>query len=529
MKKAVAYLEPFMEAERAKTGASASKGRIVMATVKGDVHDIGKNIVGVVLRCNGYEVIDLGVMVPAEKILDTAVAEDCQLVGLSGLITPSLDQMVHVAREMRRRGLELPLLIGGATTSRQHTAVKIAPEYDAPDVHVNDASRAVGVVASLLDPRAARRGRPQERRRTRRACARCTRASSRSRCSPTPRRAPGASRLEFRRRGPAHAPRSSAAARWTTCPSSPWSAYIDWTFFFSAWELKRPLPEDLRASRVRRARPASSTTRPSSCSRRIIDEKLLVARGVYGFWPAASDGDDLVLFEDDRARRELARFPMLRQQRPRAEGAPTLCLADFVAPLESGLPRRGRRLRGDGRHRRRRARRALRGGPRRLPRDHGQGPRRPARRGLRRVAPPAGAPRSRLRRDEELSQRGPDRREVPRHPARPSATRRAPTTARSAPSSACSGAEEIGMELTESCAMTPAASVSGLYFAHPKARYFNVGPVGRDQVEAYAARRARAAPRGGALARPEPGLRAGGLARGRGTAAGRALRRGRAP
>jgi 5-methyltetrahydrofolate--homocysteine methyltransferase len=484
MKKAVAYLEPFMETERAETGASSSKGRLVMATVKGDVHDIGKNIVGVVLRCNGYEVLDLGVMVPAEKILDTAVAEGCDLVGLSGLITPSLDQMVHVAREMRRRGLALPLLIGGATTSRQHTAVKIAPEYEPPTVHVNDASRAVGVVANLLDTR------------LRDAFVR-TNAASQDRL-----RALHASKvekpllpysvararrlqLEFR---PEEQPRPAFLGRRVLGDVSldTLTGYIDWTFFFSAWELRGRFPKILDHPEYGAA-ARDLYEEAQRLLRRIVDEKLLVARGVYGFWPAASEGDDLVLFDDEARTRERARFPMLRQQRARDAEAPTLCLADFVAPLESGVPDTigafavtaglgadalAADFEADHDDYHSIMTKALAD---RLAEAFAEYLHQRARREL-------GYGREEdLSNEDLIDEKYRGIRPAFGYPACPDHVQKR-TLFR------LLGAEEAGLALTESCVMTPAASVSGLYVSHPKARYFNVGPLGRDQVEAYARR-----------------------------------------
>jgi 5-methyltetrahydrofolate--homocysteine methyltransferase len=485
MKKAVAYLEPFMEAERARTGASASKGRIVMATVKGDVHDIGKNIVGVVLRCNGYEVIDLGVMVPAERILDTAAQQGCQLVGLSGLITPSLDQMVHVAREMRRRRLELPLLIGGATTSRQHTAVKIAPEYEPPTVHVNDASRAVGVVASLLDPK--QRGEFARKNAENQARMRSVHQAKLEK--PLLSYAEARARrltLEFRPEDLA-TPAFLGRRVLDDLPLESLVDYIDWTFFFSAWELRGRFPKILEHPEYgETARELYAAAQ--ALLARIREEKLLVARGVYGFWPAASDGDDLVLFEDAERRRELARFPMLRQQRARDEGAPTLCLADFVAPLESGRPDYvgGFALTaGIG----------AEGLARRFEAEHDDYHAIMAKALADRLAEAfAEKLHQQARRDlgyglaEDLCNE--DLIEEKYRGIRPALGYPAcPDHSEKRTLFRLLRAEEIGMALTESCAMTPAASVSGIYLSHPRARYFNVGLVGRDQVESYAARK----------------------------------------
>ena len=323
MKRAVAYLEPYMEAEKAERSSAA---RIVMATVKGDVHDIGKNIVGVVLGCNGYEVIDLGVMVPADRILDVALEQDCDVVGLSGLITPSLDEMVSVAKEMERRGIELPLLIGGATTSRQHTAVRIAPEYGQPTVHVLDASRVVGVVGDLLD--VDRRARLDAENRADQDRLRALHAEKG--------RKPLLSLREARtRKTPIdwHADDLAAppftGARVARRASRPLREYVDWTFFFHAWELKGRYPailEDPEKGEVARDLFAAANELLDA----IEADGSLQARGVYGFWSAQAEGDDLVLDTG-------VRFPMLRQQADHADSRSNRSLADYVAPAEAGL------------------------------------------------------------------------------------------------------------------------------------------------------------------------------------------------
>jgi 5-methyltetrahydrofolate--homocysteine methyltransferase len=485
MKKAVAYLEPFMEGERG--GAPpASKGRLVIATVKGDVHDIGKNIVGVVLRCNGYEVIDLGVMVPTEQILDTAERERCDLVGLSGLITPSLDHMVHVAREMKRRGLALPLLIGGATTSRQHTAVKIAPEYASETVHVADASRAVGVVASLLDSRQ----RPDFAAKNAEAQARMRAVHASKLEKPLLSYAVARDRrlrLEFR-------PEDLAAPafhgrRVIELPIEALRETIDWTFFFTAWELRGRFPKILDHPEYgQTARDLYASAQELLA--RIEREKLLRARGVYGFWPAASEGDDLVLFTDETRRRELVRVPMLRQQRARDDQAPTLCLADFVAPRESGVPdtvgafavtagigadELAAGFEAENDDYQAIMAKALAD---RLAESFAEWLHREARRALGYGADEA------LTNEELIDEKYRGIRPAFGYPACPDHSQKRVLFE-------LLGAEEAGMKLTESCAMLPAASVSGLYFAHPRARYFNVGRVGRDQVESYAARQGR--------------------------------------
>ncbi|MAE94340.1 MAG: methionine synthase [Deltaproteobacteria bacterium] len=481
MKKAVAHLEPFIDVEGAEGGGSRAK--IVMATVKGDVHDIGKNIVGVVLRCNRYEVIDLGVMVPAEQILDRAVAEGADLVGLSGLITPSLDEMVNVAKEMQRRGLELPLLVGGATTSRQHTAVKIAPAYGPPTVHVRDASRAVGVAASLLDGELQadfdRKNREQQER---------LRGLHEAR-----KQKPLLSLAEARGKTSAPAWAASDLAVpsffgprvFEEVPLESLRETIDWTFFFSAWELKGRFPKILDHPE-QGAAARELYEHGNRLLDRIVAEKLLTARGVFGFWPAGSDGDDLVLFTDESRETERCRFPMLRQQRGREDGR-TACLADYVAPLSSGLPdsigafavtaglgadalAKAFEEEGDDYHAI--MAKALAD---RLAESFAEWLHREARLAW------GFAGDERLDNEDLIAERYRGIRPAFGYPACPD--HRPKRTLFD-----LLGAEALGLELTESCAMHPAASVSGLYFAHPGARYFSVGAIGRDQVEDYARR-----------------------------------------
>ncbi|MEJ7735098.1 MAG: methionine synthase, partial [Polyangiaceae bacterium] len=336
MKRAVAYLMPFMEAEKKKNGTVAqANGKVVMATVKGDVHDIGKNIVGVVLGCNNYDVVDLGVMVPCDKILDAALAEHADMVGLSGLITPSLDEMVHVASEMQRRGMTMPLLIGGATTSRQHTALKIAPTYEHSTVHVLDASRAVSVVAGLLDPR--QRITVDAKNREDQARLRVLHGKKAGRkLLPLESSRENRERIEWRAADLAKPP---VPGRRTLVdfPLSEIVPYIDWTFFFTAWELRGRYPAILQHPEYGEA-ARDLFENGTTLLERIVDEKLLRASAVYALWPANSDGDDIVLWQDEARTAELARFPMLRQQQVKTDDKPYVSLADFVAPRESGLP-----------------------------------------------------------------------------------------------------------------------------------------------------------------------------------------------
>jgi 5-methyltetrahydrofolate--homocysteine methyltransferase len=484
MKKAVAYLEPFMERERETQGTAAAKGKIVVATVKGDVHDIGKNIVGVVLRCNSYEVVDLGVMVPADKILDAAEACGADLVGLSGLITPSLDEMVHVAREMQRRGMKQPLLIGGATTSRQHTAVKIAPAFAQPVVHVNDASRAVGVAAGLLDP--AQRVELDTRNRAAQERLRAVYASKQekpllaladARAKRTPiawRAADMAQPAFFGRR------------ELRNVPLAELRPFIDWTFFFSAWQLPGKFPRIFE-----NAQHGAEAKRLYDDANRLLDElersRALQANAAYGFWRAASEGDDVVLYADDARSREAARFPMLRQQRPH-DDAPQRSLADFVAPRESGLADAvGAFAVTAGLGADALAKKAEAAGDdyrailvkavadrlaeafaewlhARVRREWGYGA------------------NEHLSNEELIDEKYRGIRPAFGYPACPDHSEKRTLFA-------LLDAPAVGITLTESCAMWPAASVSGLYFAHPQARYFNVGMIGRDQASDYAARK----------------------------------------
>jgi len=485
MKKAVACLLPYFE-EEAKTQGERRRSKIVMATVKGDVHDIGKNIVGVVLGCNNYEIIDLGVMVPADRILQAAVDEGADVIGLSGLITPSLDEMVFVAREMERRTMNVPLLIGGATTSRQHTAVKIAPEYGAqPVVHVIDASKAVDVVARLLDTTqraqlATTNRAEQDRLRVQYS------ALKRRPLVPWPQTADKRLTLEWT--SSAVAVPMFTGAKVLDVDLAELVPYIDWTFFFAAWELKGRFPAILQHPQYgHAARELFDNAR--ALLDRIVAERLIDARAVYGFWPANSQGDDVVIFDGvNHSRRELTRFPMLRQQEQMADGTPHLSLADFIAPLDAGhtdylgafAATAG--LRAD----------AL---AKTYEQDHDDYHAIMVKALADRLAEACaewlhlrarhewgyGAD-ERLSQADLLAERYRGIRPAFGYPACPdhSEKRRLFDLL---------SAERAGIALTESFAMAPAASVSGLYFAHEAARYFSVGRVGRDQVEDYARRK----------------------------------------
>jgi 5-methyltetrahydrofolate--homocysteine methyltransferase len=484
MKQAVAYLEPFMEDERQSTGAlSAAKGRIVLATVKGDVHDIGKNIVGVVLGCNGYDVVDLGVMVPCDRILQTAVERKADLVGLSGLITPSLDEMVFVAKEMERRHMGLPLLIGGATTSRQHTAVKIAPEYGQSTVHVLDASRVVDVVSNLLSP--AQRPTFEQANRAQQEALRRQYDVRREQ----PLLSYDAARknglhIDWPRETP---PRPSFLGRRIidNLPLAELVPFIDWTFFFSAWELKGRFPAILDHPQYGpAARELYANAR--ALLDRILADRLLTARGVFGFWPAASEDDDVVVFADEGRHGELLRFNMLRQQEKRADGKPNLSLADFVADRASGvhdyigafavtagigadaLVQSFERAHDDY------TAILVKALADRLAEAFAAYLHATARREW-------GVPES-LSTEDLIAERHRGIRPGFGYPACPDHSEKFKLFE-------LLDAPSIGMALTEHAAMTPAASVSGLYFIHPQARYFAVGRLGEDQIASYARRK----------------------------------------
>jgi len=466
MKRAVAYLEPFMEAEQvAAGGPPRSRGRAVLATVKGDVHDIGKNIVGVVLGCNDYDVVDLGVMVPAERILDTAVEEEAEVVGLSGLITPSLDQMVDVAREMERRGMDLPLLIGGATTSRQHTAVRIAPAYSQPVVHVLDASRVVGVVSDLLDPE--RRARLDAENRADQERLRELHAErERKPLLPLSRARENRHRVSFD-----GLPVPEFTGRRVVEPElSALREYVDWQFFFHAWELKGRFPAILEQPAAREL---------FDDAQKLLDEiasnRLLQARGVYGFWPAHAEGDDVVVGD--------TRFCFLRQQSDYGDSRPNRSLADYVAPsgdhvgafaVTAGIGADELAGRFAAEHDDYHAI-MVKALADRLAEAFAECLHEVARRAWYETGP-------RLPNEQLIAERFRGIRPAFGYPACPDHSEKPKLFA-------LLGAEEAGLALTETYAMTPAASVSGIYLAHPEARYFSVGRIGRDQVEDYAVRK----------------------------------------
>ena len=468
MKRAVAYLEPFMEEEKAAGGAGRTQGKAVLATVKGDVHDIGKNIVGVVLGCNNYEVIDLGVMVPADRILDTAVEEGADVVGLSGLITPSLDQMVDTAREMERRGLDLPLLIGGATTSKQHTAVRIAPVYSQPVVHVLDASRVTAVVSALLDP--ARRAELDTANRAEQERLRDLH-SERERRPLLPLEAARANRhrVAF---DDLNVP-AFTGARVVEPELETLREYVDWQFFFHTWELKGRYPAILEQPVARELYDDAQRLLD-----RIVSERLLAARGVYGFWPASSEGDDIVVQHGNGTR-----FSFLRQQSDYGDSRPNRSLADYVAPagdhlgafaVTAGLGAEELASRFQAEHDDYHAI-MVKALADRLAEAFAEYLHEIARRDWYETGP-------RLRTEQLIEERFRGIRPAFGYPACPDHSEKAKLFD-------LLGAEQVGIQLTETYAMTPAASVSGIYVAHPDARYFSVGRVGADQVSDYAARK----------------------------------------
>ncbi len=479
MKKAVAYLMPFMEAE--KTADSKPQGKIVMATVKGDVHDIGKNIVGVVLQCNNYAVVDLGVMVPAEKILEAAKAEKADAIGLSGLITPSLDEMVHVAQEMERQGFLLPLLIGGATTSRAHTAVKIAHHYRQPVVHVLDASRAVGVVNSLLSDelksdfdakmrddyqrlREEHASRTREKKMVTLEQARANRTS-----------------VDWSSYVPAKP--EFVGVRTLQPDLETLVPFIDWSPFFHTWELRGRYPAILDDEIVgEQARELLEDAK--RLLQQIVDGKLLQARGVFSFWPAQSSGDDIELFTDETRREPLGVFHTLRQQMQKPAGQHNHALADFVAPQNDYLGGFAVGIHGGDEL------------AEKFKAEHDDYNAIMAKALADRLAEAfAEYLHKHVReiwgfgRDEKLSNEDLIReqyrgiRPAAGYPASPDHTEK------QALFDLLKAKQNAGIVLTESFAMHPGAAVSGLYFSHPDAKYFGVGKIERDQAADYAARK----------------------------------------
>jgi 5-methyltetrahydrofolate--homocysteine methyltransferase len=489
MKKAVAYLTPFMEEEKASLAAAGheirAQGKIVLATVKGDVHDIGKNIVGVVLACNNYEVIDLGVMVPAEKILERAKEVRADIIGLSGLITPSLDEMVHVAREMERQGFKLPLLIGGATTSRAHTAVKIAPHYKEPVVHVLDASRAVPVTTTLLSDEGKQAFVDQHRAEYEaiRKMHSAPQLKLVSLAEARTRRTP----IEWKAEDVA-TPAFSGVRVLDSFPLATLREYIDWTPFFHTWELKGVYPrilDDEKQGEQARLLFAEA----NALLDKMIEGSLITARGVYGFFRAGAVQDDVELYTDGTRKTVLERFHFLRQQSNREGNEPCRSLADFIAPAQTGLQDTmgafavtsgiGLKELCDSFRAQHDDYNAIMAEAiadrlaeafaeclhKRVRDEWGYGcvenfsPAELIQENYRGIRPAAGYPA------------------CPDHTEKGTLWRLLDVE------------EKSGIKLTESFAMWPGSSVSGLYFAHPESRYFSLGKIGRDQVDDYAARK----------------------------------------
>ncbi len=490
MKQAVAHLLPYMEAEKRESGDDTKNaGKVLLATVKGDVHDIGKNIVGVVLACNNYEIIDLGVMVPATKILQTAREEKVDIIGLSGLITPSLDEMAHVAAEMEREGFDVPLLIGGATTSRVHTAVKIHPQYERGQaVYVTDASRAVGVVSSLLSPETRASYVETVQAEYKKVAAAHERNEAEKRRLPLAAARANTFKPDWAGYEPP-APSFTGTRVFDNWDLEELSRYIDWTPFFQTWEMKGRYPKILQDEKQGEA-ARQLFDDAQQMLKKIIDEKWFVPKATIGFWPANAVGDDIRLFADDSRDKELATFYTLRQQLTRRDGKPNLALADFVAPVESGKPDYiGGFVVTAGIEEIAIAERFERAND-----DYAS------------IMVKALADRfaeafaeclhERVRKDywgygadeaftpeELIAEPYHGIRPAPGYPAQPDHTEKATLFG------LLDAEATIGVKLTESYAMWPGSSVSGLYFSHPESYYFGVAKVERDQVEDYAARK----------------------------------------
>ena len=485
MKKAVAYLVPFLDAD--ESGKKKAKGKILLATVKGDVHDIGKNIVGVVLQCNSFDVIDLGVMVPADKILDTAAREEVDIIGLSGLITPSLDEMVRVAEEMERRGLDQPLLIGGATTSPAHTAVKIDPAYSGPVIYVKDASRSVGVVQKLISEtegeaytseiaKAHARKRELHGGRTTKGPALSLEQARKNR---------------FRWPWESYSPPIPAHPGievFSEYPLDELVSYIDWMPFFNAWEFSGRFP-DILDDPVRGPAVRSLYDDARSMLRQILEEGWLRASGVVGLFPAASVGDDVLIYADEDRKQVAHRLHFLREQRKKPSGKPNLCLADYVAPADSGkrdwigsfavttglgIEPHVQRMEAENDDYHAILLKALAD---RLAEAFAERMHQRVRQEYWGYVPGEDLDNDSLIREEYTGIRP-----APGYPACPDHLQKETLWKLLDVEAA------VGMRLTESYAMWPAASVSGFYFSHPESRYFSVGKIGRDQVEDYAAR-----------------------------------------
>ncbi|MDE1158243.1 MAG: methionine synthase [Neorhizobium sp.] len=494
MKQAVAVLLPYMEEEKRLNGGDERKsaGKVLMATVKGDVHDIGKNIVGVVLACNNYEIIDLGVMVPATKILETAIAEKVDIIGLSGLITPSLDEMVHVAAEMERQGFDVPLLIGGATTSRVHTAVKIHPRYDRGQaVYVTDASRAVGVVSQLLSPDNKAGYVDGIRGEYAKVAAAHARAEAEKQRLPIARARANAEKVDWAAYTPVK-PQFTGTKVFETYDLAELAEYIDWTPFFQTWELKGRYPailEDEKQGEAARQLFADA----QAMLKKIIAENWFRPRAVIGFWPANSVGDDIRLFTDENRSAELATFYTLRQQLSKRDGRPNVALSDFVAPVDSGkqdyvggfvvtagieevaIAERFERANDDY------SSILVKALADRFAEAFAERMHQRVRKEFWGYAADETLTNNELIHEEYAGIRP-----APGYPAQPDHTEKATLF------TLLDATAATGVVLTESYAMWPGSSVSGLYIGHPQSYYFGVAKVERDQVEDYAGRKGMA-------------------------------------
>jgi len=486
MKKAVGYLLPYIEAE--KSEGQSAKGKILMATVKGDVHDIGKNIVGVVLQCNNFEVIDLGVMVPSAKILETAVREKVDMIGLSGLITPSLEEMSYVAGEMQRQGMDLPLLIGGATTSKLHTAVKIAPHYQGSVVHVLDASRAVGVATKLVSPTLRSGFAAEVREEYDRLSAQHASGGERSARAGLSEARENRLALDWTDYEPP-APRTRGLLALDDYDLGELAERIDWKPFFATWELAGRFPDILQDPKVgEAARSVFADAR--AMLERIVAERWFRPRAVVGFWPAAADGDDVLVYPDEDRREPRARLHFLRQQMDRNGKRANHCLADLVAPRDSGrrdwigaftvtmgaaVEERAQSLKSANNDYDAIMVQALGD---RLAEAF-------AERLHERVRKEywGYAPEEALDNESLIAEQYRGIRPAPGYPACPDHTEKQTLF------DLLQAEAKAGVRLTESFAMHPASSVSGWYFSHPQSRYFGVGRIGRDQVRDYARRK----------------------------------------
>jgi len=484
MKKAVAFLLPYIEAEKDTVDTTDNRKTVLMATVKGDVHDIGKNIVGVVLGCNNYRVIDLGVMVPTEKILDTAIQEKVDIIGLSGLITPSLEIMVEAAAEMERRGMNIPLLIGGATTSKIHTAVKIAPQYKNPVIYVKDASRAVGVVSNLVSGneeflKELKKDYDQVREMHGQKKAKKYLSIAEARENKL--------KIDWKN-ATIYKPNFVGIKQLIDFPISELRKYIDWTFFFFVWELKGKYPEilndDLQGEEARKLYADANRMLDE-----ITEKKMVQANGVFGIWPANADGDDIAIYDDEISKKEIGRFYHLRQQEAKKPGSPNYCLSDFVAPVESGITdyfgafattagigieKWIQQYRDDHDDYRAIMLEALAD---RLAEAFAELLHEKVRKEYWGYAA-----NEKLSLEEMLHVDYQGIRPALGYPACPEHHEKGNLFA-------MLQADELGLSLTEHFMMTPTASVSGEFFVHPESKYFSVEKVGKDQVEDYARRK----------------------------------------